>query len=39
VNVFVGKSATSARIAESFFLTADDEGKILVSSPEITRLY
>ncbi len=39
VNVFVGKYATSARIADSFFLTVDDEGKILTSSPEIARLY
>jgi hypothetical protein len=39
VNIFVGKYATSARIADSFFLTADDEGKILNSSPEIARLY
>jgi hypothetical protein len=39
VNVFVGKDSTSARIANSFFLTADDEGKVLTSSPEIARLY
>ncbi len=39
VNVYVGKHATMARIANSFFLTADDEGKILTSSPAIARLY
>jgi hypothetical protein len=39
VNVFVGKYGAPARIADSFFLTADDEGKILASSPEIARLY
>ena len=39
VNVFVGKDATSARIADSFFLTTDEEGQILTSSPAIVRLY
>ena len=39
VNVLVGKDITSARIADSFFLTADGEGKILNSSPKIVRLY
>lgn len=39
VNVFVGNDATSGRIADSFFLTTDSEGKILTSSPEIVRMY
>jgi hypothetical protein len=39
VNVFVGKYGATARIADSFFLTAHDEGKVLASSPEIARLY
>ena len=39
VNVFVGKDASSGRIAHSFFLTTDEEGNILASSPEIVRLY
>jgi hypothetical protein len=39
VNVFVGKDATSGRVADSFFLTADGEGNILTSSPEIVRVY
>jgi hypothetical protein len=39
VNVLVGKEAASARIAHSFFLTADDEGNIVTSSPEVVRVY
>ena len=39
VNVFVGSDATSARIADSFFLTTTEEGNILASSPEIVRAY
>jgi hypothetical protein len=39
VNVFVGKDFTSGRVADSFFLVADDDGKILSSTPAIARLY
>lgn len=39
VNVLVGKNAASARIADSFFVTADGEGNIVTSSPRIARLY
>jgi hypothetical protein len=39
VNVMVGKSAGTARVANSFFLTADGEGNIVNSSPKIVRLY
>jgi hypothetical protein len=39
VNVFVGEDSTSGRIANSYFLTADGEGKILSSSPAIVRAY
>ncbi len=39
VNVFVGKDYTSGRVANSYFLTADSEGKILTSSPAIVRVY
>jgi hypothetical protein len=39
VNIFVGKDATSGRIAHSFFLTADGEGNILTSSPRVARMY
>ncbi len=39
VNVVVGKNASAARIADSFFLTADEDGNIVASSPKIARLY
>jgi hypothetical protein len=39
VNVVVGKDFASSRIANSFFLTADADGKILASSPKIVGLY
>jgi hypothetical protein len=39
VNVFVGKDATSARVANSYFLVVDDDGNIVTSSPKIARLY
>jgi hypothetical protein len=39
VNVLVGKEAASARIAHSFFLTTDDAGHIITSSPAIVRVY
>jgi hypothetical protein len=39
VNVFVGADAASATVAHSFFLTADDDGNVVGSTPEITRLY
>jgi hypothetical protein len=39
VNVLVGKDVNSARIANSFFLTADSKGNIVTSSPKIVRLY
>jgi hypothetical protein len=39
VNVLVGKDFASARIANSFFLTADGKGNIVTSSPKIARLY
>jgi hypothetical protein len=35
VNVFVGKNATSARVASSYFLAVDGDGNILSSSPLI----
>jgi hypothetical protein len=38
VNVLVGKNVASAKITDSFFLTADDEGNIVTSSPAIVRL-
>jgi hypothetical protein len=39
VNVFVGADAASAKVAHSYFLEADGDGKVLTSSPAITRAY
>ena len=38
VNVFVGDAA-SCKVAHSFFLKADGNGKILASTPTIARAY
>jgi hypothetical protein len=39
VNVFAGPHAGSARVAHSYFVTADGDGKVLASSPPVRRLY
>ncbi len=39
VNVFVGPDATSCKVAHSYFLEADGNGKILSSSPALARMY
>lgn len=39
VNVIVGGDPTMARIAHSFFVTADDDGRLTGSAPPIVRLY
>jgi hypothetical protein len=39
VNVMVGKDLGSARVGNSFFLTVDEAGNILTSTPKIVRLY
>jgi hypothetical protein len=39
VNVWIGADATSARVAHSYFVSADGAGKVLSSAPPITRLY
>jgi hypothetical protein len=39
VNVQTGESATSARVAHSFFLAADEDGRVIHSDPTIARLY
>ena len=39
VNVFVGADAASAKVADSFFLETDGDGKVLTSTPAITRRY
>ncbi len=37
VNVLIGEGATSARIANSYFVKADSDGNIVESNPKITR--
>ena len=39
VNVWTGADATSARVAYSYFVAADDNGVIASSIPKITRQY
>jgi hypothetical protein len=39
VNVLVGADATCARIVHSYFLVTDGDGKILDSTPRLTRRY
>jgi hypothetical protein len=39
VNVQTGSNAVDIRIAHSFFLTANDDGRVLASIPAITRSY
>jgi hypothetical protein len=39
VNVFVGPNISSFKVAHSYFLRADGDGKILTSFPAITRMY
>jgi len=39
VNVVIGPNAGSARIAESFFVTADADGKVTNSIPAIQKCY
>ena len=39
VNVFLGPDAASAKVAHSYFLEADSEGKIGVSTPIIKKQY
>jgi hypothetical protein len=39
VNVLVGDDAASLKVAHSFFLHADGDGRVLESSPAIARLY
>jgi hypothetical protein len=38
-NVFIGKEAGSAHVADSYFLTADADGNIITSTPKITKKY
>jgi hypothetical protein len=39
VNVFVGADAASVRVAHSYFLTTDSDGKITAPSPKIAKEY
>ena len=39
VNVFVGPEPTAVRIAHSYFVTADEAGRLLTITPPLTRLY
>ena len=39
VNLFVGPDTASFKVAHSFFLHADGDGKILTSSPMVTKHY
>ena len=39
VNVYVRADSASCRVAHSYFLEADGDGKVLASSPEICRAY
>ena len=39
MNVFIGENAGSAKIANSYFVTADSDGNIVESIPRIMKLY
>ena len=39
VNVLLGTDPTAVEIAHSYFVTADDAGRILTATPPLTRLY
>src|SRR5262245_39128783 len=39
VNVYVGTDMASAKIAHSYFLIVDDDGKIASSTPNIAKHY
>ena len=39
VNVITGDDPTSTRIADSFFVVVDDDGKVLESTPPLARRY
>jgi len=39
VNVFVGADIACAKVAHSYFLAADGDGKILRSTPQIAKRY
>ena len=39
VNVLVGMSAGSVRVANSFFVVVDNEGSLIRATPKITKQY
>jgi hypothetical protein len=39
VNVFVGPHVASARVAHSFFVEADGDGRVLTSNPLLKKMY
>lgn len=39
VNIFVGPDVPSARVANSYFVEIDGDGKIAASTPKISRQY
>jgi len=39
VNIFVGVDPASGRVANSYFLEVDADGKIIAATPKITRQY
>ncbi len=39
VNVLVGSDATTVRTAHSFFVAADDAGRLLKAEPPLTKQY
>ena len=39
VNIFVGVDPASGKVANSYFLEVDADGKIIASTPKITRQY
>ena len=39
VNVIVGENASSVSLAHSYFLVVDIDGRVIGSTPKITKLY
>jgi hypothetical protein len=39
VNVLVGRDAASAKVANSYFVEADNDGNVVKSTPKITHQY
>lgn len=39
VNVLLGVNAASANVAHSYFMSVDNDGRIISSTPLITKLY